>query len=186
MNDPIDTILRHEGGYTANPKDKGNYYKGKLIGTNFGIRAPVLAKWLRRDITQTDMQTLDVATAREIYETEYLTGPRIHTLPEPLRTHLLDISVNRGPGVAIGMLQRVINLAGFGPVDNDNVLGPQTRERALIALEKMGPYLTNAIVDERVKFYNEIVARDPSQAEFIKGWINRAQSFYMDTKSWKP
>lgn len=179
--DPISIILEHEGGFTAHTKDKGNYYKGKLVGTKYGITGETLAQWLGRDVTMEDVKNLDVATAREIYERNYLTGPRIHTLPELIRTLVLDMAINHGPRRAIRILQKVINMAGFGPCDEDGRMGPQTRDCAIRAAEAMGPYLQNAIVDERINFYKRIVQRDPSQEAFIRGWINRAESFRLPT-----
>lgn len=176
---PIDVILRHEGKFTSHSSDKGNWYKGKLVGTNYGITGATLAKWLRRDVTMDDVKNMTEEEAREIYETNYLTGPRIHTLPEPPQTLVLDMSVNHGPRTAIKMLQKVLNQAGFGPVDTDGIMGPQTRNACIAAQEAMGPYLQNAIVEERIKFYQNIVRRDSSQKVFLNGWLNRARSFLL-------
>lgn len=174
---PIDEILENEGGYQNDPADKGNYHKGVLIGTNWGISAPVLAGWLGRTITADDMRNLSEEDAREIYERRYLSGPRIHTLPEPVQTFVLDAAVNHGPGTAIKLLQRVLNAAEFGPVDVDGVIGPATRNVVNEALTAMGNYLMNALVDERIAFYRAIVQRDPTQRRFLAGWIRRAESF---------
>lgn len=178
---PIDVILRHEGKFTAHESDKGNWYKGKLVGTNYGITGATLAKWLRRNVTMDDVKNLTEEEAREIYETNYLTGPRIHTLPEPPQTKILDMSVNHGPRTAIRMLQKVLNQAGFGPVDTDGIMGPQTRNACVAAQNEMGPYLQNALVEERIKFYQNIVKNKPSQSVFLKGWLRRAESFLLPT-----
>ena len=175
--DPIGLILQHEGGYTAHPNDRGNYYKGKLVGTNLGITGETLARYLNRDVTADDVKILTEDTAREIYEREYLTGPRINTLPEPPRTLLLDMSINHGPRNAIRMMQKVINMAGFGPIGVDGVIGPKTRGAAEQAAAAMGNYFQNAIVEERIKLYNKIVERNESQGVFLRGWLRRAESF---------
>jgi lysozyme family protein len=170
LHDPIDTIIKHEGGYVNHPNDKGG-------PTKFGVTQDVYSEWLGRDATVEDVKSMTEEVARDIYESKYLTGPRIHLLPEPLQTQVLDIAVNSGPRTAVKMLQRVVNKAGFGPVDVDGVLGPNTRKVVETANAEMGPFLSNALVDERRAFFEAIVARNPSQKVFLKGWLNRAESF---------
>ncbi|MET4699003.1 lysozyme family protein [Constrictibacter sp. MBR-5] len=177
MIDPIDEVLRHEGEYTDNPKDKGNWLRGKLVGTKYGITGATLASWLGRSVTKDDVKNLTEEEAREIYEIRYLTGPRIHTLPNPPQTLILDMAVNHGQKTAIMMLQRVLNKAGFGPVDTDGIMGPQTRNATIKAQSEMGNYLQNAIVEERINLYKAIVRNDASQRTYIRGWLNRAESF---------
>jgi len=168
--DPIEEVLKHEGGFVNRAEDRGG-------PTNFGITKAVYEDWIGRPVSIDEIRTMDRNEAKEIYENRYLVGPRISELSDPLQTHILDIAVNSGPKTAIKMLQRVLNMAGFGPVDVDGVLGPKTRQVAENAQIEMGGYLQNAIVEERIKFYNSIVERDPKQAVFIRGWLNRANSF---------
>ncbi len=170
--DPIGYILQHEGGYVNHPADKGG-------PTNFGVTIKTYSKWLGRRATIDEVKAMKVETAREIYETMYLTGPRIHTLPEPPQTLILDMAINHGPKLGIKLLQRVVNLAGFGPCSMDGIIGPETRKCVIEAAEAMGPYLQNAVVFERKKLYNSIVERKPSQAVFLKGWLRRADSFLL-------
>jgi lysozyme family protein len=168
--DPIEVILEHEGGYVDHPADKGG-------PTNWGITIDTYSRWLGRRATIDEVRNMKKEEAREIYESQYLTGPRIHTLPEPPRTQVLDMAVNHGPRNGIRMLQRTINLAGFGPADVDGAIGPQTRRLTEQAMKEMGNYFNNALVEERLKFYNNIIERNPSQRVFIRGWTRRAESF---------
>lgn len=172
MRDIIAEVIEREGGFNGKVAniDRGGY-------TKYGITQKTLSDWLGRQATVEDVKNLSVDVARDIYEKKYLTDPRIHTLPNPPQEIIFDISVNSGSRTAIRMLQKVINLAGFGPIDVDGILGPQTRNAAIKAQNTMGAYFQNAIVDERIKFYNAIVESDPTQKKFIKGWLNRANSF---------
>jgi lysozyme family protein len=174
MHDPIGVILKHEGGYVNHPNDKGG-------PTNYGITQDTLSRWLGRPASIEDVKNLTKEEAREIYETRYLTGPRIHTLPDPPQTLVLDMAVNHGPRTAIKMVQRVVNMADVhgegGPIDVDGIVGPQTRRAVKTTQEKMGNYFQNAIVEERIGFFKRIVARNPSQEVFLRGWLNRAESF---------
>lgn len=170
MSDPIDDIIAREGAYSNNSADSGG-------PTMYGISTPVLSEWLGRPATIDDVKNLTKDVAHQIYTQKYLTKPHIDQLPENLIPMVLDIAVNSGPGNAIKMLQRVINEAGFGPVAVDGGLGPATLAAVSTANSQMGVYLNNAIVDERENFYKSIVQSNPSQGEFLKGWLNRAEGF---------
>ena len=169
VSDLIDEVLRKEGGYVNHPADRGG-------PTKFGITQRTLSTWLGRPVSAEEVRTLDVDTAREIYEQNYYTAPRIDTLPEEIQPLVFDCAVNHGPRRAISFVQRVINEAGFGPIDIDGTLGPQTRAAAEVAQQEMEGFFCNAIVEERLTFY-ETLALDRSQAPFIRGWRARAESF---------
>ena len=173
IDDPIGVVLQHEGGFVNHKSDKGG-------PTKFGITIRTYSHYLGRPASLQEVKDMNVETAREIYERNYYTGPRIHTLPPPLRTVVLDMAINHGPRDAIKMLQRTINAAGFGPITVDGVLGPNTRKGVKKAISAMGNDFQNALVEERITFYERIVARDPSQRVFLDGWINRAKSFQLD------
>lgn len=169
VQDLLEDVLRREGGYVNHVADKGG-------PTNFGITQATLSEYLGRPATVDEVKNLDRELAKEIYVARYLAGPRIDTLPEALQPQVFDIAVNSGPKKAIRMLQDVLNLAGF-LVDCDGVIGPKTRALAAEAYEKMGPLLINALVEYREHFYRSIVAKNPSQGVFLRGWLARAREF---------
>ncbi|WP_374632824.1 glycoside hydrolase family 108 protein [Ferrovibrio sp.] len=173
MTDPITEILRAEGGYTDDPADKGNWFKGRLVGTNRGITGETLSAWLGRDVTAEDVRSISEDLAREIYETRYLKKPGIDALPEPPRNCVLDIAVNSGPSRAIKMLQTCLARLGL-PCKADGQLGPQTL--SLVRSVEAGDLL-NTLVDERVRFYKAIVTNDNTQQKYLRGWIKRAESY---------
>lgn len=169
VDDLLDDLIRREGGFVNHPADRGG-------PTKYGITQRTLSQWLGRPATVEEVRTLDEETAREIYVRNYYSGPRIDTLPEIVRAQVLDIGVNSGPRTAIQMLQQVLNLAGFA-CDTDGVLGPQTRRACESAVSTMGGFLANALAERRVIFYEQLVARRPSQAVFLTGWKARANEF---------
>lgn len=85
--------------------------------------------------------------------------------------------VNHGPKPAIRLLQHVINESEIAMLAEDGICGPATQTAAKDAQKRMGMYLTNALVEERLTFFRRIVSRDPSQFVFLKGWESRAESF---------
>lgn len=171
MDEIISDILRKEGGYVNHPEDKGG-------PTNFGITQKTLSDYLGKPVSVEDVKNLTKKVAKEIYLSNYFYSPRIDQLPEQCHHLVLDMSVNHGSKNAIKIVQRVITLADVvDDITVDGVAGPQTFEAAKLTHEAMGNYFINAIVDERVNFYNAIVEHNPSQSVFLKGWINRAESF---------
>lgn len=172
--DPIGIILHHEGGYSNHPADKGG-------PTKFGVTQATYARWLGRRPSIDEVKAMTVEVAREIYEKEYLAKPRIDTIPEPPRTMILDMAINHGPRNAIRMLQRVVNAAGFGPITLDGRMGPMTRKAVENAASRMGPFLQNAIVEERIRYYHMKVEQHPPNKVFLKGWLRRAESFRIKT-----
>jgi lysozyme family protein len=138
-----------------------------------------LSKHLGRPATIEDVKGLTKEVAKEIYSADYYFGPRIHTLVEAVQPQVVDIAINSGPAKAVRMLQEVCNLAGF-ECSVDGVVGPRTRQVVETAYKAMGGLLINALSEYREHFFNTIVAKNPSQSVFLKGWIKRAREFRVD------
>lgn len=166
----ITDVLRREGGYVDHPNDRGG-------PTNMGITLRALSTFRGRDTSATDVRRLTEEEARQIYRQRYFLWPKLDRLPPSIQAQLFDMAVNHGPSRAVRMLQQVINQAGFGPIETDGRVGPATATAAGRAIEAMGDYLHNALVDERISFYRRIVSRNPSQGVFLRGWETRAAEF---------
>jgi len=162
----IDGVFKWEAGYQKNTKDKGNFYEGKLVGTNFGISAPTLAEYLGRPPTSEDMQNLTKEEAKKIYKINYYDRYKIDKLPEDIQEIALHSVVMSGSN-GIKDIQKLIG------VEADGGIGPNT----LKALEKQkisSGELKNAILD-RYKGYK-------NWDEFGKGWTNRYNDIVPETK----
>lgn len=170
-NDPITDVIKMEGGFVNLPEDKGG-------PTNLGITQKSLSEYLGRPASVEDVRRLSEATAREIYERKYYSGPRIDLLPEPPRNLVFDMSVNHGPKRAIKILQKALNQVYHQHLSIDGVLGPTTRGVLTEALATLGAAaVQNEIVNVRIAYYDYIVRKDPSQKKFYRGWVRRAKSF---------
>ena len=78
-------------------------------------------------------------------------------------------------------MHRVINLAQIGhTLDDDGVMGPKTRRAAENAQSEMGTFFNNAIVDERIGFYQRLVESRPDSERFLRGWLARAERFRLE------
>ncbi len=170
VNQLIDEVLVKEGGFVNHSTDKGG-------PTNFGITQSTLSRYLERVVTIEEVKTLDIQTARDIYELRYYRNPRIDKLPEPIQHFTFDCAVNHGPRRAIKFIQNVCSEAGFGPLTADGLMGPKTKANADACLVSMGNWMLTALVEERRMFYLKIVENRSSQKVFLKGWLNRANHF---------
>lgn len=184
LEDLLEGLLRREGGFTADPGDRAHYGRRQppsrpwdCTCTNMGITQATLSAYFGRQASVEEVRALSPALVREIYERQYLSGPRIDTLPAPLVPVLFDTCVHSGARRAITLLQQVLNLAGFGPVAADGTVGPATRDAAGRALAAMGVWLVNAYVEQRRQFLKGLIAADPTQARFEQGWMARLASF---------
>ena len=187
IDDLLDDLLRKEGGFTADPGDRAHYGRADPAAgrrwactcTNMGVTQATLSDFFGRQATVEEVRGMDRATAREIYERLYLTGPRIDTLPDILVPVCFDACVHSGARRAVKLLQQVLNAAGYGPLEADGALGPQTREAARTAAAEMGPWLVNAYLEQRRMFLEALIAADPGQERFRKGWTARLAAFQM-------
>ena len=174
----VDGILLEEGGYQASEKDTGNFNSsGELVGTNYGISAPVYEEYLGRPVTRQDMEDLPVSVAGKIYRKNYI-QPVIKNLGVPIDSpvfkQVLDMTVNHGYGNTTKILQNMLGL------EQDGKSGNMTRDAIKQRMKESPLQFNNDLVSTRKNFYNKIVAADPRQKDFLQGWINRAERFRMD------
>jgi lysozyme family protein len=154
-------ILRWEGGFIDHPADPGG-------ATNKGVTQKVYDAWrARQGQSPRSVRLIDDAEMQGIYESNYWVPPRCDLLAGPLDLVQFDTAVNMGPGRAVRFLQSAVKC----PVDGD--FGPGTA-LALASCDAGDTVL--AYCDAREAFYRAIVARKPSQAVFLKGWLNRLRA----------
>ena len=173
INDMLADILSKEGGFVNHPDDKGG-------ATNFGITHKTLSGYLNKTVSVDDVKSLKIETAKEIYKKQYYQQPKIDRLPTELQPFLFDAAVNHGSRRAIKFLQNVCNQYNFGPIDSDGLVGPNTCKKATACYTALNDWMMVALVEERQKFYVDIVDRNPRQSVFLKGWFHRAKSFMPD------
>ncbi len=158
----LEFVLRHEGGYSNHPADKGGSTFGGItqatyddwrIGQGFG-RQPVVG--------------ISSAEVKAIYKARYWILGKCDKLPAPLDYVHFDSCVNHGTGQAAKFLQRALG------VTDDGAIGPKTlaavrEDDAACRIEQV---CTN-ILDQRESFYLKLAEKDPKQKAFIRGWLNR-------------
>jgi lysozyme family protein len=175
-DDLISRIFVLEGG-----SDFSNL-KNDLGGpTKYGITIGVLAEWRRKHsrvgaVTAIDVKELTEEEARDIIWQQYLVEPGIVALlDQGLRFAMVDFTVLFGADDSVPALQRLV---GTRP---DGRLGPLT---AAAANAQEARHLVNELSVERIKLHASKVVDDLrargvvlGQAEFLRGWLNRAVGF---------
>lgn len=170
-------IVVREGGEVDDKTDRGGHTKyGVTIGflKSLGKEGDIDGDG---DVDDADISALQPADAQRLFARHFFIIPHFDLLPDSIMPMMWDGSVHHGAGGITRILQRVINKAGFGPIDVDGGCGPRTRACAWQAHTEMGPFFVNAMVDERKNFMLEIIANDPSQVIYKNGWLKRAESF---------
>lgn len=153
----INRILSHEGGFTRDRLDPGNWTGGKvgaglLKGTKFGIAA--------NTYPQLDIESLTREQAIEIYRGDFWNSVKANTLPPAFSYQLLDAAVNHGIGNASRMLQSAARVAP------DGAIGPVTL-KAVVAMDVAD--LVLRFFGARIRFYTGLSKFD----RYGRGWMNR-------------
>jgi lysozyme family protein len=96
----------------------------------------------------------------------------IPAFPERVMDKLYDTAVNTGVSRASKILQEALNELIKPPkLAVDGKIGPATR-KAICGLDENA--VLGKLAERQAAFYRGIVARKPSQAKFLKGWLRRA------------
>ncbi|MCQ4763214.1 glycoside hydrolase family 108 protein [Cloacibacillus evryensis] len=167
-------VFGSEGGYSNHPNDRGG-------ATNMGITAGTLARAYKQGIVKhQNIKALTRAEAAEIYRVLYWRPSKADKMPEPLCMLHFDAAVNHGLGGAAKLMQKTINnyaaKAGLKlSVAVDGELGPKSMAAldACIRHKNNLRLICEIYINEREKYFRAIVAANPSQACFLKGWLNR-------------
>ena len=109
----FDRLIGHEGGFSADPKDPGNWTGGRpnageLKGTKFGIAA--------NTYPDLDIRNLTLEQARSIYRRDWWLKAGADQLDGAIVFQLWDFAVNAGMGTARRALQRAVGVADDGNV----------------------------------------------------------------------
>jgi lysozyme family protein len=113
----FEIVVGHEGGFTANPTDCGNWTGGVIgagtcRGTKYGVSAAAYP--------DLDIANLTPDAAKALYERDYWQRIDGDRLPPALALLVFDAAVNNGTGRAVRWLQQVAQ------VSQDGVIGQRT------------------------------------------------------------
>ena len=155
FDEAFDRLISHEGGYSDDPRDSGNWTGGaqgvgQLKGTKFGIAA---CSYGYLDIKNLSLEEAKAIYRRDFWEVCGVAHPAI-------KFQLFDASVNHGRGNAIRFLQRAVKVA------DDGDWGVKS-QAALESMEANDDLLR--FVAYRLKFWASLQKFDI----YGRGWTNR-------------
>ena len=156
FEDAIEFVGAKEGGFTANPDDRGNWTGGRigggiLKGTKFGISA--------MSYPDLDIRNLTWQQAKNIYKTDFWDKYDVESLPESIRLFFFDSTINHGIGGAVKILQDAAGVT----IDGD--MGPKTKSAAL----KVTPW---EFARARSDYFID-ASKKGNNTTFLKGWLRR-------------
>jgi lysozyme family protein len=148
-------LVSHEGGFTEDPKDPGNWTGGKvgvgvLKGTKFGIAANTYG--------HLDIKNLTLEQAKAIYLADF--WDILGAAHPAIKFQLFDAAVNHGQSNAIRILQRAVK------VGDDGEWG-KVSQAALDAMDYQDVLLR--FLAYRLKFWTALQKFDT----YGRGWSNR-------------
>lgn len=164
FDDAFQYVLGDEGGYTNDPHDRGG-------PTNWGITQSDLAQWRRRPVSAADVKAMPKLEAKAIYKARYWDTLSLDQIVDGKRScAIFDIGVVRGIMNGAKTAQRTCCALGH-VIAVDGHFGPMTVAAVNACDHVSFIKLCSADVERQ---FRGIVANNPSQGVFLKGWINRA------------
>lgn len=160
---------------SLDPQDHGNYYKGSLIGSKYGVTGDALEKHTNHIVTKEQMANLSLEEASSIAKENYYIQPKINLLDwNTITASLLDFGWGSGTKTAIKVFQNFIHTPA------DGIIGQNTEKTFKERLSSLGEEaLSNQFYERRKSFLLSL-----NQPKFIKGWLRRLDTMKYNSPIW--
>lgn len=157
----FDLVMKSEGGYVNDPADPGGE-------TNLGVTKAAWLSYLGvKEIPINTMRELTKEKVKPFYKKMYWDKVCGDDLPSGIDYLAFDFAVNAGTGQAAKFIQRAVGAVA------DGAIGPATMEKVI---KTSSVDLLISFSTQKENFYKDIVARKPTQAKFLNGWLSRIAS----------
>lgn len=159
FNEAIEFVLRHEDAQLS----------GKITHDDGG-----LTRWgiSQKAYPNLDIANLSLDAAKAIYQRNYWNRTPYAQLDQIIANKCLDCAVNMGMHEANLLLQRAVNQCGQH-IEVDGAAG----EITIAAANCIPPQqLLCEIRTQQRSFYEQLAATHPADAEYLRGWLNRADA----------
>ena len=158
------SIIKSEGSvYENDPTDNGGC-------TKFGIILQTLKDYnfdVNKDgvFNCDDVKALTIDDAKIIYKKMYWDYFKADSIKnQSLAEYIVDGAINQGKGTIAKYVQDIIGVTADGLVGNKTVEAINNHN---------SKDLFDKLKAKREEKYHKIVANNPSQNKFLKGWLNR-------------
>lgn len=148
-------LLRHEGGWSNHPKDKGGM-------TNLGVTKRAWEDHIGHAVSETEMRDLTADIVTPFYKKRYWDAVHADELSSGVDYCVFDAAVNSGPSKAVRLLQDALG------VRIDGQLGPKT---LLAARDSPAHSLVANYTTARLDYLHSL----PQWSTFGKGWQRRVE-----------
>lgn len=153
-------IAKWEGGYVNHPLDKGGC-------TNMGVTIAAYRQFVNRDGTCEDLRKMTHTDFEKVLRKYWDMWKADQIKDQQVAEILVDWVWGSGR-YGITIPQQLIG------VTDDGIVGPVT----LAKINSYNPAVLHDMIWNRRKTYLErLVANNPSQKVFLKGWMNRLNDF---------
>ena len=160
-NKLIPIIKRWEGGYSDNPNDRGG-------ATNSGVTLAVYQSVYGKNKTKNDLKRMTNEQWNYIFTKLYWNKWKADDIKnQSIANILVDWVWMSGLGT-IKKIQSLFGLTADGIVGNKTILYINSHDQEEVF---------NKIWNRRKSFYESLVKNNPSQKVFLKGWMNRLNTF---------
>lgn len=158
FDEAFDRLIGAEAGYSADPRDPGNWTggrvnSGQLKGTKYGIAA--------NTYPHEDIKNLTLERAKAIYYVDWWIAAGGDVLDAAIMYQLWDFAINSGMGNAKRVLQKTVGVAQDGNV------GPVTL--AAVKAVDLNDLLFRFNAN-KIRYYTSLTLTWPT---YGKGWMNR-------------
>lgn len=157
--DAFERVIGHEGGFTKDTKDRGNWTsgicgQGQNKGTKFGISCMAYPN--------EDIEGMKLERAHAIYKKDYWDKMRCDELPMGVDYACFDQAINSGVQRSIKWLQAAVG------TKVDGKIGPQT----VSAANKQAEAITvDKMCNARLAFLKQV----KTWPRYGKGWTKRVE-----------
>lgn len=146
-------VLKHEGGWSDHPQDKGG-------ATMKGVTLANFRRYVKPSATKDDLKKITDEQVATIYRRYYWDAVRGSDLPGGIDYTVFDFAVNSGPDRAIKYLQAVVGAKQDGRIGPDTLAKTRAMMRATVI---------NSLCDKRMAFLKRL----KTWPTFGKGWTSR-------------
>ena len=160
-NNLIPIIKKWEGGYSDNPNDRGG-------ATNSGVTLAVYQSVYGKSKTKNDLKRMTSDQWNYIFTKLYWNKWKADEIKnQSIANILVDWVWMSGYGT-IKKIQSLFGLTSDGIVGNKTISYINSHDQEEVF---------NKIWNRRKSFYESLVKNNPSQKVFLKGWMNRLNTF---------